>query len=194
MPKKLLKKMMPDHEAIKNHKSLQFLGDKLHDPNLWHLSRRSISMAFCVGLFAAWLPMPGQMVVAAVAAFYFRANLPVSVALVWLTNPVTMPPLFYFAYRVGLALMGRTPSAEAFEFTLDGIASGLGASLQPFILGCLVLATTSSSLGYFGINYFWRRHVMIRWKERKQQRLTVNVGRSDAGAVASQESKPEWRG
>ncbi len=191
MPKKLIKKMLPDHEVIRNHKSLQFLGDKLHDPNFWHLSRRSISMAFCVGLFAAWLPMPGQMVVAAIAAFHLRANLPVSVALVWLTNPVTMPPLFYFAYRVGLVLMGRTPSAEKFEFSLEGITSGLGASWQPFLLGCLLLAVVSSSMGYFGINYFWRRHVALRWEERRQQRLNANLDCPEVGAVVNQEAKPE---
>jgi len=191
MPKKLIKKMMPDHEFIRNHKSLQFLGDKLHDPNFWHLSRRSISMAFCVGLFAAWLPMPGQMAVAAIAAFYLRANLPVAIALVWITNPVTMPPLFYFAYRVGLALMGRTPSAEAFEFSLDSITTGLGESWQPFLLGCLLLAVASASMGYFGINYFWRRHVALRWQERKQQRLTDHLDRPEMGAVSKQESNHE---
>jgi uncharacterized protein (DUF2062 family) len=80
---------------IKGHKNLSFLGEKLHDPNLWHLNRRSVSAAFAIGLFAAWIPTPGQMVIAAIIALYFRANLPISVALVWITNPLTMPPMFY---------------------------------------------------------------------------------------------------
>jgi len=174
MPKKIVQKIMPDHEVIKNHKSLQFLGDKLHDPNFWHLSRRSISTAFAVGLFAAWLPMPGQMAVAALAAFYFRANLPISVALVWVSNPLTLPPMFYGAYRVGLALMGRPPSLREFEFSWESLASGLGAAWQPFLLGCLILAAISSCAGYFGINYFWRQHVAKKWRHRKLQRLKQN--------------------
>lgn len=173
MPKKIIQKIMPDHELIKNHKSLQFLGDRLHDPNFWHLSRRSISMAFAVGLFAAWLPMPGQMAVAAVAAFYFRANLPVSIVLVWITNPLTMPPLFYSAYRVGLVFMGRSASMREFAFSWDGITSGLGAAWQPFLLGCLILAVISSGVGYFGINFLWRHHAVKRWKHRKHQRLNT---------------------
>ena len=64
---KLLHKFIPDHDVIKQHKNLQFLGDKLHDPNLWHLNRRSASMAFVVGLFCAWIPTPGQMAIAAIA-------------------------------------------------------------------------------------------------------------------------------
>ncbi len=173
MPRNWLKKMMPDHNFIKQHPRLQFLGEKVHDPNFWHLSRRAISMAFGVGLFVAWLPMPGQMAVAAIAAFYLRANLPVSIALVWLTNPVTMPPLFYFAYRVGLVFMGRTPSAEKFEFTLDGIAAGLGSSWQPFLFGCLVLAVLSSGAGYFGVNALWRWQAAVRWRQRQAQRFNA---------------------
>jgi hypothetical protein len=47
-------KYMPSPESIKENKNLQFLGDKLHDPNLWHLNRRSVAAAFAVGLFVAF--------------------------------------------------------------------------------------------------------------------------------------------
>ena len=73
MPKKLIKKFMPDPEKLKEQKSLQFLGDRIHEPNLWHLNRKSVSLAFAIGLFAAWIPTPGQMVIAAAAAFYFKS-------------------------------------------------------------------------------------------------------------------------
>ncbi|MBS3955665.1 MAG: DUF2062 domain-containing protein [Methylomicrobium sp.] len=167
MPKKLLQKFMPDHETLKKHKSLQFLGDKLHDPNLWHLNRKSVSMAFAIGLFAAWIPTPTQMAIAAVAAFYFRGNLPISVALVWLTNPITMPPLFYFAYRLGLFVLGQPSPSADFEFSLDGVMNGLGDVWAPFLLGCLILGITCSSAGYFGMKAFWRYHVAHRWNKRK---------------------------
>ena len=160
----LLHKFIPDHDVIKQHKNLQFLGDKLHDPNLWHLNRRSVSMAFAVGLFCAWIPTPGQMALAALGAFYFRGNLPVSIALVWITNPVTMPPLFYFAYRVGLTVL-NLPSAS---FSLDAVLSG--DILLPFLTGCLLIGVICSSVGYFGINYFWHYHVAKKWATRKHTR------------------------
>lgn len=150
MPKDLLKKYMPHTDTIKNHKNLQFLGEKLHDPNLWHLNRRSVSMAFAVGLFCAWIPTPGQMAIAALAAFYIRANLPISVALVWLTNPLTMPPLFYFAYLVGLSVL-NLPTAE---FSMAAVLSG--EILFPFLTGCLILGIICAVIGYFGANYFWQ--------------------------------------
>jgi uncharacterized protein len=161
---KLLHKFIPDHDVIKQHKNLQFLGDKLHDPNLWHLNRRSVSMAFAVGLFCAWIPTPGQMAIAAIGAFYFRANLPISVGLVWITNPVTMPPLFYFAYLVGLTVL-NLPAAS---FSLEAILSG--EILFPFLTGCLILGIICSVAGYFGIDYFWRYHAAKKWSTRKQTR------------------------
>ncbi len=168
MPKKIFKKYMPDPEKLKKQKSLQFLGDRLHEPNLWHLNRRSVSLAFAVGLFAAWIPTPGQMAIAAVAAFYFRANLPISVALVWITNPITMPAMFYFAYYIGVLLLGGdTPGAD-FEFSLESILSSLGDIGAPFLLGCLVLGIVSSLLGYFGISLYWRYNVSKQWRNRKR--------------------------
>lgn len=169
MPKKLLKKYMPDPEKLKQQKSLQFLGDRLHEPNLWHLNRRSVSLAFAIGLFAAWIPTPGQMAIAAVAAFYFRANLPISVALVWITNPFTMPPMFYFAYLVGLKIIGESAPSEDFEFSLESIMASLGDIGGPFLLGCLILGIISSTLGYFGIKAFWKYHSSKRWKERSNR-------------------------
>jgi len=169
MPKQLLKKYMPNPEMIKRHKSLQFLGDKLHDPNLWHLNKRSVSMAFAVGLFCAWIPTPTQMAFAAIGAIYFRSNLPLSVVLVWITNPVTMPPLFYFAYLVGLYVL-NVPAAE---FSLDAVLSG--DILFPFLTGCLVLGVICATLGYFGVSFFWQYYVNHKWSERIKKRKLAKL-------------------
>lgn len=166
MSKKLLKKYMPSPESIKTNKNLSFLGDKIHDPNLWHLNRRSVSAAFAIGLFAAWIPTPGQMFIAAAIALYFRANLPISVGLVWVTNPFTMPPMFYFAYLVGLWTLNQ-PSPDAdFEFSVDSVMTGLSDIGGPFLMGCLVLAVVSSVVGYFGVRGLWRWNVIRNWKQR----------------------------
>ena len=163
--KKLLNKLVPDLNIIKDHKSLQFLGNRLHDPNLWHLNRSSVSIAFAVGLFVAWIPTPGQMAIAAIGALYFRGNLPISVVLVWITNPLTMPPLFYFGYLVGLSVL-NLPEAT---FSLSSVLSG--DILLPFLTGCLIVGSLSSILGYFGINLFWRYRTSIKWDLRKQKSI-----------------------
>ena len=77
MARNLLKRFIPSSTSIKNNPALHFLGDLLHDPNLFHLNRHSVSVALFWGLFIACLPIPGQMPLAALAALYFRCNLPI---------------------------------------------------------------------------------------------------------------------
>ncbi|MDH5777262.1 MAG: DUF2062 domain-containing protein, partial [Gammaproteobacteria bacterium] len=82
MPKKFIQRYMPDHDKIRQHPHLnKMFGTLLHDPNLLHLNRRSVSGAFFIGLFMAFVPMPFQMVPAAALAIYFRTNLPISIGL-----------------------------------------------------------------------------------------------------------------
>lgn len=168
MLKDFIKKYLPDPETLKKHKNLQFLGERLHEPNLWYLSRRSVAIAFAIGLFCAWIPIPGQMAIAAIGALYFRANLPISVALVWLTNPLTMPPMFYFAYLVGLKLLNQPYPESDFEFSLESLIAGFEDIWQPFLLGCLILGIISSILGYSGIQGIWRYSVSKQWISRKK--------------------------
>ena len=171
MPRKLIKKLFPHHDKIREHKNLQFLGPLLHDPNLLHLNRRSISGGFAVGLFFAWVPVPFQMVLSAIAAIIFRVNLPISVVLVWLTNPLTMPPLFYFAYKFGAWVLPFPETHFAFELSFKWLSESLSAIWEPFLFGCFILGLISSLLGYFGIRILWRMKVVQSWNERKQLRL-----------------------
>ena len=162
---------MPHPDKVRNHKYLRIFGRLLHDPNLLHLNRRSVSGAFAVGLFFMWIPVPFQMVLAAAAAIYFRVNLIISVPLVWISNPLTMPPMFYFAYLLGSWVL-RTPANDfEFELSLEWLGNSLASYGPAFLLGCLILAVISSALGYVTMRLLWRWHVVSQWSEkRKQQR------------------------
>ena len=154
MPRQIIKRFLPDHDKIRDHKHLKILGPLLHDPNLLHLNRRSVSGAFAVGLFFAWVPVPFQMLLSALAAIVVRVNLPISVALVWITNPLTMPPMFYFAYKIGAWTLGHPPNNVKFELTWQWLEQSLGDIWQPFLLGCFIVGVVSSFLGYIIINRF----------------------------------------
>ena len=162
MPRKFFQRFMPDPNKIKNNKSLSIFGELLHEPNLWHLNRRSIAGAFAVGLFFAWWPVPFQMVLAVAGSILFRTNLPLSAALVWVTNPITMPVMFYFSYVVGTWIIGVPEIAFEIELTIDWLLTGLSAIWQPFLTGCLVLAVISSAIGYASIQILWRISISRR--------------------------------
>ena len=157
VPKQFIKRYLPDPHKIREHKHLRLFGQLLHDPNLWHLNRRSVSGAFSVGLFAAFVPVPFQMVLGAAGAIIWRVNLPISVGLVWLTNPVTMPPVFYFCYKLGTWILG-TPLHEGitFELSFRWIMEELSTIWQPFLLGCFVSGVVSAVAGNVIIRLLWR--------------------------------------
>lgn len=166
MPRKFFKKYMPSPHAIKNNKALRVFGTLLHEPNLWHLNRRSVASAFAVGLFFAWWPVPMQMVLAAGGAILVRANLPISAGLVWITNPLTMPPMFYFAYLVGTKIVGAPQRAFQFEASTTWLLSELHLIWKPFLAGCFSLAVISSLLGYISIGLAWRYSILKRQSQR----------------------------
>lgn len=170
MPRHLIKRYMPDPKVLRKHRHLRHLGALLHDENLWHLNRRSVAGGVACGLFWAMIPIPAQMVAAALSAIMFRINLPISVALVWLTNPLTMPPVFYFNYLVGTWLLGTPPNVGEFQLSVEWMASELNAIWKPLYLGSLVTGALLACLGYAAMRTYWRWHVLRRFKIRGEQR------------------------
>lgn len=163
---------MPNAARIREIKSLHVLGDWIYATNLWHLNRYSASMAFFVGLFVAFMPIPGQMPVAALLALLMRCNLPISVCLVWVTNPVTMPALFFMAYQVG-ALVSHVPvTTLQFELSFEWLANQLAHIWQPFLLGCFICGLFFGCVGYFVVSLLWRWRVSVHWRERKRRRAS----------------------
>jgi uncharacterized protein (DUF2062 family) len=171
MPKKFIQRIMPSHDAVLASRGLKIFGRLLHDANLWHLNRRSAAGAFAVGLFCAFIPVPFQMVIAAALAIPFRVNLPLSVALVWVTNPITMPVIFYSCYVVGSALIGSPEQQFSFELSWQWLASSIATIGPAFLLGCLILGTVACILGYFTIRLLWRQSVVTAWQARKTRML-----------------------
>ncbi|GAB6034680.1 DUF2062 domain-containing protein [Galenea microaerophila] len=169
MPRKLLKKYSPDPDKIRNMKGLGFLGKWLGNPALWHFHRHSVARAFVIGLFWMAIPMPSQMVAAALTAIIFRANLPISVALVWISNPLTMPPIFYFNYLVGTWIL-HTPAQQDLHFELSWhwMMTTLDHIWLPLYLGSAVVGIVLGVIFYFLVQCYWRWHVAHRWKQRHQ--------------------------
>lgn len=111
------------------------------------------------------------MWLAAALAIPLRVNLPLSIATVWLTNPFTMPPIFYGAYLVGAAVMGLPTQEFAFELSWDWVVQSMGTIGPAFLLGCFICSVVFSIAGYFTLNYLWRFSVSQEWKRRIEKRL-----------------------
>lgn len=149
---------------------MRFFGGHLLDQNLWHLNRYSVSGAFAVGLFWAMIPMPLQMVAAAATAILARVNLPVSVALVWITNPFTIPLIFYFNYLVGTWLLPHQQHLKDVEMSLEWFMKSAGEIWQPLYLGSIVVGIVLAAAGYMVMRLYWRWHIISQYKKRQQGR------------------------
>lgn len=168
MPRRLFKRYLPDPSRLRGHKSLRLLGGLLDRPNLWHLNRHSVSRAMGIGVFCAFLPIPLQMLLAALMAVGLRANLAISVSLVWLTNPLTMPVLFYLTYQIGAWLLGTPPRELPDHLSWDWVTSQLSTLWQPFVLGSVVAGVVLGGAAYGATLLYWRGWVSQRWRRRKQ--------------------------
>jgi uncharacterized protein len=169
------RKLIPHIEQFKHHPSLQFLGHLLHEPNLWHINRHSLSIGMAVGLFAALLPLPFQTLWAALLAVAFRGNLPLAAVLVWLSNPFTTPPLYYVSYELGALMLGIHTKQVDFSITSDLWSSTwwvktLESIWEPWLLGLMTLAVLSALIGYLAVQWLWRLHVVSSWHHRRKKR------------------------
>ncbi|EDN66340.1 conserved hypothetical protein, membrane [Beggiatoa sp. PS] len=169
--KKFFKHSLPPVSIIKAHPKLQFFGTLLHNPNLWHFNRRTLAGGAAVGLFVAFLPIPMQMLLAAAGAIIFSVNLPLSVSLVWITNPVTIPPLFYIAYKLGSMLLRIQTVSTEFSLSHEWFFDTLEHSWQPLLVGSLVLGLLIALMGYFLIHFWWRIQVTRLWRNRREKRI-----------------------
>lgn len=172
MPKSIIRRWLPTPEQVRANNNLRFLGTLLHDPNLFHLNRHSVSVAFAVGIFTSFLPLPGQMLIAALLALWFRCNLPLSVALVWITNPVTMPAIFYSTYKLGAWILGTPPEPFEIELSWEWLRDEVGRIWLPLFFGSLICGIFFATVAYFAMQGIWRWHVVKRWKTRLELRRT----------------------
>ena len=173
MPRRLLKRLLPTPHNMRAHKSLQPLARLLHDPNLWHLNRRSVSLAAFVGIFMAFLPLPIHMIGAAIASILLRCNLTIAVVLVWISNPLTIPPMFYSTYRLGAWMLDVPAQQTHFELSWEWLREGLGAVWQPLMLGSLTTGLVLATAAYAAIRLLWRLGVQQQWRRRQRRRSLV---------------------
>lgn len=75
-----------------------------------------IALGAAIGLFVGWLPIMGiQMIVAFAAAWILRANLIATVPPVWISNVLTVVPMYFGAYWVGALFIGGDYSFADFS-------------------------------------------------------------------------------
>jgi uncharacterized protein (DUF2062 family) len=182
MPRKLFRKFLPSHDTIRQNRHIARLGPWLQHHNLWHLNRRSVAGGVAAGLFAGLIPgsNPVQFIAASLIAVGFKVNLPIAVAVTLYSNPFTIVPLYYAAFKLGqLALFQSGADFPSVALALEGkgLRQWLPTALEwlasvgkPLLVGLPLLALLLALLGYFAVDRAWRVHVKLEWRRRRLRR------------------------
>ncbi len=102
-----LKKWMrplPRRSNIHKYPILKWFSETAYKRSyLWSFRGKNIIPALFWGVWIAMLPIVGlQMLVVLFLALWLRTNLPVMIALQWISNPFTMGPIYFADYQIGM--------------------------------------------------------------------------------------------
>ncbi|MGQ9425191.1 DUF2062 domain-containing protein [Gilvimarinus sp. F26214L] len=172
MARKLIKRWVPDHSSVKRNPALKAFGEVLHDPNLFHLNRHSVSTAVFVGVFVAFLPIVGQMPLAALLSIFLRGNLPLALLLSWISNPFTYAPLFYSTYELGRWILDMPRVSLHPEWSWEWLQTELHRIWKPLLTGSVLSGIVLGGLGYLAMQGFWYWTVMRSWERRRSERAS----------------------
>jgi uncharacterized protein len=184
-----LRRLLPTPEQIRHNRWLRWMGPALLHRRLWHMSRRGVALGAGIGVFFAFLIPIAQIPLSVAASVVLRANVPAAVASTLVNNPLTFPPVYYAAWRVGKALLGEEAvDAEAPVLATEpelrpsddpGSAlhrawQGLRQVGKPLLLGASTFACVFGLAAYVLVNGIWHLAVRLKRRSRLRQRQAGN--------------------
>lgn len=181
--RKTFQRFLPSHETVQTNRWLRPFSNSLLHPRLWHLNRHSAAGAVAAGLFCGLIPGPFQMLGAAIACVVFRVNLPLALVTTFYSNPLTIVPLYFVAYLIGVVVTGGEMTGFVDPPLMEGMALsawamellhwsvGLG---KPLAIGLVLLAGALAIGGYFAVRGVYRWHLIRAWRARSARRGSAN--------------------
>lgn len=142
------------------------LGEGLLHPDLWRPERTKVAAGFAVGAFFSMIPMPFQMLPTLLLGYFTRVNLAAALVAVWVSNPITSPPIFYAQYKIGHWMLGHMN-----ETKWDGTTHWLDLLKEApmaILLGGVVTGVLFSAVSYPIVLFTW--DALTRWVMRAREK------------------------
>ncbi len=159
MPMRFFKKFGFKSQRISQQWYLGPVRHLLHHPAYWGIRRKTVVPGFSLGLFIAFTPIPAHTILGVLSALVLKVNIPATIIGTLLMNPLTMVPMFVFAYRVGSFLLGLEPQPFAPELSLEWLTHGFMNVWQPVLLGSTLCGALASLIGFIGLDLLWRASI-----------------------------------
>ena len=173
---KWLRDHIPTRENIHRHRMLRPFAPHLGQAALWRMTPRSVPRAVALGLFVGIIIPVMHTAIAAILAIPLRANIAITALFTLVVNPLTIPPLYYAAYRIGSwelhhdARLVNPAAAERFSGELSRMLFWIHEASGPIAVGVLTIAVGAAVLGYLTSGIAWRAWLGSRSRQRRQAR------------------------
>src|SRR6202795_1451580 len=166
-----LQRVTPNRHSLEKIWCVKRLMALFPDRSCWTFNRSGVTRAFALGLFIAFIPptplLPVHLAVCAMLGVYFRLNLPVLVATVFVSNPFTWLPQVAGSIWVGAKLMGLDLVPFLHAIRHQTFWAQVNQLWAPLLLGALVLGLVAAGSGYVLAQFAWRAHVLYQLRRRR---------------------------
>ena len=174
-----LKRITPDRHALERHWCLKHFTAMLMERGCWTFHRYSVTRAFALALFIAFIPptplLPVHLLTCTVLGLCFRLNLPVMFATVFASNPLTWFPQIAGSLWVGAKLMGLDLMPLLHAVKHQSFWADIAGLWAPLLLGALVLGAIAALVGFILAQAAWRARVILHLR-RRRARLSGSHG------------------
>jgi len=133
------------------------------------INRRMITKGIAVGLFWGFIPMPMQMLAVMATTPFIRFNVPIAISMVWLSNPFTMPPMYYMEYLTGNFILGKE-GIDNIELTMEWFSTNIGDIFIPLYVGTAFYSIVVTTIIYITLNWLWIISVKDERDKRAKER------------------------
>lgn len=167
---------MPSRESLEQSRLLRPVAHRVLAPELWRFTRRSVPRGVALGLLVGiFLLIPGlQMAGAAMLAFPVRANVPIAVAMTFLSNPATTPLIVAGSIYVGNQTLQRHSDVGHILLMIDQQADWrqwlgwlLSDAAPSLLMGLFVVSVVTAAVGYLVAGTVWRAWIGRKWTRRR---------------------------
>jgi|TARA_Y100000310_G_scaffold68970_2_gene64311 uncharacterized protein (DUF2062 family) len=125
--------------------SLSKFHEQFHKAARSKTSSHEIALGMAVGIFIGFLPFLGfQFLIGLVAIFLFRINKITTLLGVFVTNPITIPPIFAFNYIVGKFIVGAPLTSSGNLLSINTLLE----NFKPLMIGSVVVGFVVAIIAY----------------------------------------------
>ena len=153
-----------EREKLIQHRWLKPIAHRLQDPKLWHVQHEAVARGAAIGVFWAFAAPVAQLILSAAHSVWWRANIPVAMAVTLITNPFTIGFWLYLAYELGALLTGAPPLTRKPEG--GNLVEWLTSFGWPAVIGMAIFAVGGSIAAYLLVKLGWRLRVWIKRRRR----------------------------